>query len=62
VLKGDVNSNQRTNVNDMAYVKNYVNQLVTVNNFRTDVTIDGRINVQDLNAIRGNLNKIIPSP
>ncbi len=56
VLQGDVNGDGMVNIFDLVYVRNMLNQPVTISNFLADVNADGSVNIFDLVAVRNNLN------
>lgn len=59
VLNGDATGDKAVNIFDMLALKNIVNQPVTVDNYRMDITANGNINVLDLLAAKNNLYKTL---
>jgi hypothetical protein len=51
-LAGDTNEDKRTNVNDTNQTKPRSGQLTDSINFRSGVTLDGRLNVNDTNFVK----------
>jgi hypothetical protein len=52
VLVGDTTNSRKVTVSDVSQTKSQSGQVVTADNFRTDVTADGRINTSDISLVK----------
>jgi hypothetical protein len=52
VLVGDTTNNRKVNGSDISQTKSQSGQVVTADNFRTDVTADGHINTSDISLVK----------
>lgn len=60
ILAGDTNQDQRVNAKDVNRTKAASGHVVNRSNFTTDVTVDGQINVDDTNFVKGLLGTSLP--
>ena len=60
ILAGDTNVDQRVNSKDVNRTKTASGRIVNSTNFRTDVNLDGRIDVADTNFVKSFLGTSLP--
>lgn len=60
-LPGDVDGNRAVNIQDLIALRNRLNEPVTNDTCRYDVTLDGQINTLDLIDVRAHLNESAPN-
>lgn len=60
ILTGDVSGDGRVKNGDIANVQAVQGQQTNSSNFRDDVTLDGRINTQDVQTVKSHRNEVLP--
>jgi len=61
LLVGDVTGNRSVTNGDTAQVRSVQGQRTNASNFRNDVTVDGRINNQDVQTVRSYRGDVLPN-